>query len=113
MFDFNQPNVPTVDADDVKKAIDSKESFVLIDVRTAGEYERGKIEGSIHIPVDEITCKIETSVPDKSTKVYVYCLSGSRSVHAVDTMRNMGYTNVFDVSHGLLAWRVKGFPVAS
>lgn len=91
--------------------MDAKESFVLLDVRTEGEYARAKLAGSINIPLDKVTCDIQDVVPKKDTKVYVYCLSGSRSVHAVDAMTRMGYTNVFNMSHGLLGWRAKYFPV--
>jgi rhodanese-related sulfurtransferase len=112
MDDFSEPKVPQVTAEDVKKAIDGKENYILLDVRTPGEYARGKIAGSINLPVDRVDCDVLKAVPGKSTKVYVYCLSGSRSVHAVDVMVKLGYTNVFDMEHGLLAWRAKYFPVA-
>ena len=112
MDDFSEPNVPQVTAEDVKKAIEEKEACILLDVRTPGEYVRGKIAGSINLPVDKVDCDVLKVVPDKSAKVYVYCLSGSRSIHAVDAMVKLGYTNVFDMEHGLLAWRAKYFPVA-
>jgi phage shock protein E len=108
---FSEPDVPHVTAEDVKKAIDEKENCIVLDVRTEGEFARGKIAGSINLPVDTVECDIQKVVQDKSTIVYVYCLSGSRSVHAVNAMIKHGYTNVFDMSHGLLAWRAKYFPV--
>jgi phage shock protein E len=111
MDDFNEQDVPHVTAEDVKKAIDNKEECILLDVRTEGEFVRGKILGSINLPVDKVDCDIQKIVPDKSAKVYVYCLSGSRSIHAVDSMIKLGYTNVFDMSHGLLAWRANYYPV--
>ena len=110
MFDFLYPKVPQVIAEEVKKAIENKEDIILLDVRTTGEYAKGKIAKSINLPVDEIPKKIEKLIADKSKKIYVYCLSGSRSVYAVDFMVKMGYTNVFDIKSGLLAWRAKGFP---
>lgn len=113
MDDFSEPKVPQVSAEDVKKAIDRKENYILLDVRTPEEYARGKIAGSINLPVDKVDCDIPKVVPDKSAKVYVYCLSGSRSIHAVDIMVKLGYTNVFDMEYGLLGWRVKYFPVVS
>jgi rhodanese-related sulfurtransferase len=113
MNHFSEPKVPQVSAEDVKKTIDGKESCILLDVRTEGEFTRGKIAGSINLPVDKVDCDILKVVPDKSVKIYVYCLSGSRSVHAVDVMVKLGYTNVFDMKQGLLAWRAKYFPVVS
>jgi rhodanese-related sulfurtransferase len=111
MDDSNEPNVPYVTAEEVKKAIDEKEDCILLDVRTQGEFARGKIAGSINLPVDNVDCDVSSVIPDISTKIYVYCLSGSRSVHAVRVMRKLGYTNVFDMEHGLLAWRAKYFPL--
>jgi rhodanese-related sulfurtransferase len=111
MDNFFEPNVPHIAPEDVKKAIDAKEAYVLLDVRTPEEFKRNRIAGSVNVPVDKVDCDVQKAIPDKSQKVFVYCLSGSRSVHAVDAMIKLGYTNVFDMPHGLLAWRVKGYPV--
>lgn len=113
MFDFLKPKVPTVSVDDLMKAIEMKEKIVILDVRTPEEYARVHIENSINLPVDKITDRVTTVITDKDTKLFVYCMSGSRSVMAVDMMVNMGYTNVFDVTSGLLAWRIKKYPLIS
>lgn len=110
MLDFLFPKVPQVTAEDVKKAMDNKERFILLDVRTPQEYGREKLKSSINIPLDSIQATIEKKLPNKSEKIFVYCLSGSRSVHAVAAMVKMGYTNVFDIKSGLLAWRVYNYP---
>jgi rhodanese-related sulfurtransferase len=111
MFGHQYPKVPQVTAELLKEAIDANEKMHVIDVRTSGELARGKIKGCIHIPLDEIRNKIENVIPDKTSKIYVYCLSGSRSVFAVSEMRDMGYTNVFDVASGILAWRIQRYPL--
>lgn len=113
MFDYSEPKVPQVTADNVKKALDSKEKVVILDVRTVGECLRGKIEGSLNIPLDEVVEKVESKIPDKQAKIFVYCLSGSRSVFAVDEMIRLGYTNVFNMSNGLLVWRAMSYPLTS
>ncbi len=110
MFDNTGPTVPRVSADDVKSAVDTGKNFILLDVRTVGEYSRGKIAASINLPVDEVASKIGSVIPDKNAVIYVYCLSGSRSIYAVDTMIKLGYKQVYDMANGLLAWRVKGYP---
>ncbi len=110
---FAEPTVPHVSADEVKKALDSGEQAVVLDVRTAGEYMRAHIEGSINVSLDMVECDIRKKIPDVSTKIYVYCLSGSRSAHAVDRMIMLGYTNVYDMQYGLLGWRAKYFPLVS
>lgn len=112
MFDFLLPKVPQVEAKDLYEAIKEEENISILDVRTEQEYSREKIKNSINLPVNQIADKITNVIPDKNKKIYVYCLSGSRSVFAVDTMVKLGYKNVFDVKNGLLAWRVNQFPVS-
>jgi rhodanese-related sulfurtransferase len=111
MFGFFHPGVPTVTVEALKNAIDAKESMRIIDVRSDSEYTRAHIKNSTNIPVDELAEKIMKACPNKNEKIYVYCMSGSRSIVAVDTMIKLGYTNVFDVSHGLLAWRIQKYPL--
>lgn len=104
--------IPTISPEDVKKAIDTKQSHILLDVRTPAEFSRGKLEGSINIPIDQIEENIESTIPDKQKTIYVYCLSGSRSEYAVNIMIKKGYTNVYDIPHGVLAWRAKGYSLS-
>lgn len=111
MFGIHQPSVPEIDAEKVFEAISSKKDFVLLDVRTPQELLRGKISGSINVPVDEIGEKVESIAPDKNKTTYVYCLSGSRSEVAVGQMIKMGYKNVFSMTSGMLAWRAKKYPL--
>jgi phage shock protein E len=111
MHDVSGISVPSVSAEECKHAIDTNQSIVIVDVRTPQEYIRGNINGSINIPLDTISENILKIIPEKDKKIFVYCLSGSRSIHAVEIMKKLGYTNVFDVSHGLLAWRIQGYPL--
>ncbi len=106
-----QSYIPQVTVDEVNSAIQENKNIVLLDVRTKVELSRGKIEGCINVPVDEIEEKINTFIPDKSNVIYVYCLSGSRSDVAVKMMRKFGYTKVFSMAHGLLEWRMKKYPL--
>ena len=111
MFNIFAPKVPQIDVSDVKEAIDAKKDVVLLDVRTPQEFAKGNITRSINIPLDEIQDKVEKIIPDKNKTIYVYCLSGSRSVHAVAAMVGLGYQYVYDMKSGLLAWRAKGYEV--
>lgn len=100
-----------VQVDDLKRKIDSGDKVTIIDVRTPMEVSRGKIENSVNIPLDFFDSEIELKVKDKDTNVYLYCLSGSRSIMAAQIMERKGYKNVFNVLSGLLAWRAKGYPL--
>lgn len=113
MWGFFEPKVPQVFPEKVKQSLDEKEACILLDVRTPAEFARGNIADSVNVHVDDIKRDIESVVADKHTKIYVYCLSGSRSVYAVREMVSLGYTNVFDMRYGLLGWRAHYFPVTA
>ena len=66
------------------------EGATLLDVRTAREYRAGHIEGAQHLPHDEIAGRLAEIPRDRP--VVVYCLSGTRSAGAADTLRAAGYT---------------------
>lgn len=101
-----------IDAREVYKKIEAGNTdFVLLDVRTPGEFSRERIKDSINIPVDEIEQKVEKILPDKDKTIYVYCMSSSRSSHAVMFMKHLGYNNVYDIMNGILACRVYRLPL--
>ena len=102
-----------ISAQEVKKAIDNKENYILLDVRTPQEFSRGKIEGAINVPVDDVPQKIERVIPDKNAIIYVYCLSASRSPIAVEMMQELGYKKAFNMEHGLMAWRIYKYPMVA
>src|SRR5690606_29931725 len=77
--------------------------FFLIDVRTEREREQFFIEGSIHIPLDEINERYQEI---KTTKtIVVYCQSGVRSKNAIsflkDRLPNLNFKNL---KNGLLKY---------
>ncbi|MEG0792255.1 MAG: rhodanese-like domain-containing protein [Lachnospiraceae bacterium] len=69
---------------------------IILDVRNVDEYEKGHIPGSTNIPISKIT-GVETIIQDKSTPLFVYCLSGSRSKRACSFLQKVGYTQVKNI----------------
>lgn len=110
MFGFLQ-SVSSITAEEVKRALENKADVIVIDVRTREEYSEGHINGSILLPVDTVHKKIVSIIPDKNKIVYVHCRSGTRSKRAVKIMEKMGYTNIFNMQGGFLAWEQLGLPV--
>lgn len=78
---------------------------VLLDVRTAEEYSEGHIESSVNLPLDKIMT-VKNIIKDKSTPLYVHCLSGSRSEQAVSYLKRIGYTNAKNIG-GISAYNGK------
>lgn len=100
-----------ISVDEAKVVLDTKDGTIFLDVRTPGEYGRGKIEGSINVPVDQVASSIAAAIPDRSKKIIAYCLSGSRSDLAALELQQLGYANAFSMTHGLLEWRAKKYPL--
>lgn len=66
-----------------------KEEAVILDVRNPGEFASGRIEGSINIPLGQLSEKIESL--DKSKAIIACCASGVRSGFAKKTLKNEGF----------------------
>jgi len=110
MFNFLK-SVQSITAEEVKKALDAKADVTMVDVRTPEEYKKGHLEGSLLLPVATVSGKAASLLKDKKRTLYVYCLSGSRSIQATDILLKLGYTNTFNMTSGLLAWKAKGYPL--
>ena len=78
---------------------------VLLDVRTPEEYREGHIPGSKNVPLQSID-KVAGMIDNKSTPIFVHCLSGARSRQAAAVLKQMGYTNVKNIG-GISAYAGK------
>ena len=96
---------------DVKRRMDSGEKFLLVDVREDNEWEKGHVPEAVHMGRGVIERDIETKVPDKQTKLVLYCGGGFRSALAADTLQQMGYTNVISLDGGWRAYQGSGLPI--
>ena len=93
-----------ISIDEAKTLMEKEEGYILLDVRTKGEYEIGYIPGAINIPLSNIDEKIISFLPDKSQMILVYCRSGNRSREASDKLSKLGYTNILEIG-GINAWK--------
>ena len=93
-----------ISMDEAKTLMEKEEGYILLDVRTKGEYESGYIPGAINIPLSDIDEKIISFLPDKSQMILVYCRSGNRSREASDILSKLGYSNVLEIG-GINAWK--------
>lgn len=87
----------------------NRDDVVLIDVREQVEYDAGHIPGVVLIPLGEVPSRMSEIPTDKT--VIITCRSGNRSGQATDFLRANGFTNVHNMSGGILDWERAGFPV--
>ncbi|GAB4152298.1 MAG: hypothetical protein Fur0021_16900 [Candidatus Promineifilaceae bacterium] len=98
----------TVDVQTVASVKD-RADVVVLDVREQWEYDEQHIPGVTLIPMAEVPNRLSEIPTDKT--VIVTCRSGNRSGQVTDYLRQAGYTNVHNMSGGILAWEQAGYTV--
>ena len=99
-------NIESVDAETFAKAIRA-EHVQLLDVRTEGEDNAGRIEYAVNADVmqpDFLDRVLPLFV--KIKKVYVYCRSGKRSMNAARQLTAKGF-KVVNLAGGIMEWQSK------
>lgn len=67
-----------------------REGALVLDVRTAHEYDAGHYPGAVNIPLAELPQRLR-ELPDRQQPLVVYCQSGARSAAATALLRGAGY----------------------
>lgn len=107
-------NYLNVNVHQLKKAIESGQKILILDVRTTGEYtgELGHIAGSKLIPLHLLSTSLEQISGFKNLPVYVICRSGNRSITASIILAENGFKKVFNVEGGMRAWNSAAYPIS-
>jgi sulfur-carrier protein adenylyltransferase/sulfurtransferase len=103
--------VKEVSLEELKRRLDAREPYVLLDVREKEEFRAGYIPGAISIPRGFLEIQVEQRLPDKGAKIVAYCAGGTRSALAAKTLSELGYTNVETANPGFVRWKDLGFPM--
>lgn len=91
-----------VTVQELKKLMDSKADFQLVDVREPHEYDICNLEGEL-IPMSDIPNNVDKISKDK--QVILHCRSGKRSGDMLLWLeKNHGFTNLYNLKGGILAW---------
>ncbi|MDP5274943.1 CoA-disulfide reductase [Chengkuizengella axinellae] len=91
--------------DELEK-IRNQTSTILIDVRTEQEFNKGSIEGAIHIPVDELRERKHELDPNK--QLWVYCQVGLRGHVASRILKQEGF-KVKNLTGGYKSYDIANF----
>jgi rhodanese-related sulfurtransferase len=113
VFEQNSENYSSnLSATEAKTLIEQNKSnpnFVVLDVRTLSEMEEGYIENSINLDFRNSEFEQKLDNLDKTKTYLVYCKTGFRSQKAVDLMKQKKFSQVYNITNGILDWKNQGF----
>jgi adenylyltransferase/sulfurtransferase len=96
------PGTGTLSASDLKAELDRGENIVILDVREPQEYQINRIPGSILIPLGDLPKRYVELEPNAN--IVSHCKSGMRSAKAQEFLHSKGFTNVRNLTGGILGW---------
>lgn len=97
----------TITAEEIKARMDAGENINLVDVREPDERAEFNIGGHF-IPLGQIQMMLVDDIDNlKDEEVVCYCRSGKRSMQACMMLETFGFTNVKNLTGGMLDWQEK------
>jgi rhodanese-related sulfurtransferase len=103
--------VKEIDISGYKKLLESGEPHLLVDTREDNEWDANHVKGAVHMSRGIIERDIETKVPEKATKLVLYCGGGFRSALVADNLQKMGYADAISLDGGWRALKDSGLPL--
>jgi hydroxyacylglutathione hydrolase len=82
---------------------------LLVDVRAPGERDQKRVAGSVGIPLNHLTERLDDLPKDRP--LLVYCAGGYRSSIAASLLQQHGFTHVSEIAGGIAAWEAAKLPV--
>ena len=105
-------DIPEVDVYQIKDRLDKGDNVNLIDVREDNEWNLGRIPTAIHLGKGIIERDIESVAKNREMELILYCQGGFRSALAAESLKKMGYKNVYSMSGGFSTWASNEFPIS-
>ena len=100
-----QVNIRDIGVSEVDVLLGSEEGAVVLDVRTAKEFEAGHITGAVSVDfLSEDFAQVLAEL-DRDTTYILHCKSGSRSTKALEVMKEQGFTSVAHLTSGYDGWK--------
>lgn len=102
--------IQTVDAAAALQLINHKNAFVL-DVREPDEYKSGHVLNAKLIPLGKLKERLGELEKYRNQPIVVVCRSGSRSASACAILAKQGYTQAYNLTGGVMAWKSSNLPL--
>ena len=101
--------------EELRDELDSDQNITLIEALPEKYWREAHLPGAIQIDYTEIGKKAEKLLPDKESKIVVYCASTEcqNSTKASRNLESLGYKEVYEYVEGKQDWTEAGFPLVS
>jgi len=86
-------------------------NLIILDVRDTIEYNLGHLYDSILIPINDLEARIGELEDYKTSEIIIYCKSGYRSQQGSEILGEYGFTKVYNMIGGILAWIDADYPI--
>ena len=104
-------SLKNIQVSDLQQMQKEQKDLIIVDVRTPEEWASGTIEGAQKINLFDAEFAEKVQALDKERPIAVICKVGGRSSKAANQMKGMGFTELYNVSGGMDAWKAKSLPV--
>jgi rhodanese-related sulfurtransferase len=91
------------------KAMLERKDFIFVNVHVPYEGELPQTDA--FIPFNRIEQETSRLPAAKDAKVVLYCMSDRMSTIAAERLVRLGYSNVWNLTGGMVAWREHGYPL--
>ena len=82
-----------------------KEGALIIDVREKHEYEQAHLEGSILVPLSNISAEKINEINPENNDIIIHCRSGKRSKVAASILIGQNYRGkIYEIDEGIIGW---------
>lgn len=100
-------DLPTISPKEASVMFTEKNA-IIVDVREDSEWKELHIAGAIHIPLAQVASRLNELEQYKNRNVVVQCRSGKRSAKATSMLQAAGFTKVYNLTGGIIAWEDDG-----
>lgn len=96
-----------IDVRGVKKLLDEKVDFFLLDCREPSEYAIAKLESAVLIPMREIPARLTELESVRNQRIVVHCHHGGRSLQVTQWLQQQGFAKVQNMAGGIDSWSLE------
>ena len=89
----------------------NREDATVLDIRESKDMTGTKIIGALHVPFSQLKERIGTLAADKTKPMVVYDARGQRAMMAGGSLKQAGFTQLYNLNGGFKAWTEAGLPV--